>query len=137
MKALPNRQHQYRYEQQLNSQNNDSQAQSKTDSAAENITTEERLKSTPTLLERSLGYAETTGQGGDQSAPSRESSTDTTASAVERVAETAGDAVATLEDGFKSLQVDEAFQQLNYTASEAIVVAHTKDPGPYTLSFKE
>jgi hypothetical protein len=28
-------------------------------------------------------------------------------------------------------------RKFTYPASEAIVVAHTKDPGPYTLSFKE
>jgi hypothetical protein len=27
--------------------------------------------------------------------------------------------------------------KFTYTSSEAIVVAHTKDPGPYTLSFKK
>jgi hypothetical protein len=28
-------------------------------------------------------------------------------------------------------------RKFTYPVSEAIVVAHTKDPGPYTLSFKE
>jgi hypothetical protein len=101
------------YDKQINSQNNESASQAKGKSGQDASTTEERLLATPTPLERSLSYADTSGSVGDNPAASNESAEGTTASAAEAATGVAGDAVTTFEDGFKALQVDEAFDQLN------------------------
>jgi hypothetical protein len=95
------------YNNQLNTQNREtqSQTQSKTEQKPDTTTTEEQLKNRPTRLEQSLGYTDSNG--------SVEQNPATTSSAVDSAAITAGGVVTTLEDGFKALQVDSAFQQLN------------------------
>jgi LysM repeat protein len=101
------------YDKQAKSLNNDPTPEAKGGSCQHAVTTEERLRSMPTPLERSLS------QTGSGSVPdegvedSNTSGTDKTASATETAAEAAGDGVTTLKEGFEALQVDSAFDQLN------------------------
>jgi hypothetical protein len=125
-----------KYNNPVNTQNNKSSTRAKGTLGQNTSTTEERLLATPSPLERSLDQTYADGSVRDKQTASNQSTEDTASQAAESAKEIARGAATTLEDGFKALQVDESFDQLNSSGDKLYMRMTGELKGSIQIGFK-